>query len=45
MVASLITTDVVYGQAIVGGPLDILPSLAFSLMVLRLVMASRGKDL
>ena len=40
MVASLITTDVVYGEAIVGGPLDILPSLAFSLMMLRLVMAS-----
>lgn len=38
VIASFITSDVSYGQAITGNVLDILPGLAFSLMALRLVM-------
>jgi len=35
IIASIVTTDVRYGQATAGGALNILPGLAFSLMVLR----------
>lgn len=38
IIASFVTSDVSYGQAITGDVLDILPGLAFSLMALRLVM-------
>lgn len=38
VIASFVTSDVSYGQAITGDVLDILPGFAFSLMALRLVM-------